>query len=40
VNQQGIPYVIPLWAFMLAVCLPAIGLFAAEAWIWFKNRDK
>jgi hypothetical protein len=40
-NQQGIPYIIPLWAFIGIVFAPALGLFVAEVLIWFrKNKNK
>lgn len=40
-NQQGIPYTIPLWSFVAIVCAPALGLFVAEVLIWFrKHKNK
>jgi hypothetical protein len=40
VNSSGIPYSIPLWAFIAVVCLPIIGAIFAEILIWWKNKNR
>jgi hypothetical protein len=38
VNQQGIPFSIPCWAFTLVVFLPVVGAVIAEILIYLKLR--